>query len=181
MSRLDFSVFAFYTNFFAIKIDLSGNTVWPRLQVFKNSPNWPFLTFNELFKWDNFCTIKSDFSGNPIWLQALGFQKLTKLTIFGILNELLSTQNVNVARFARNVECDFLYCMHLLSVSLGCKPSFIGSPYIHTSVIKDWPNDCSIRPQCQPKMDLKCKYDIDFNINTSDNNGNTATDILNKA
>ena len=30
-----------------------------------------------------------------------------KLTIFGIFNELLSTQNVNVARFARNVECDF--------------------------------------------------------------------------
>ena len=44
----------------------------------------------------NFCTIKSDFSGNPIWLQALGFQKLTKLTIFGILNELLSTQNIHI-------------------------------------------------------------------------------------
>ena len=28
-------------------------------------------------------------------------------TIFGIFNQLLSTQNVNVARFARNVECDF--------------------------------------------------------------------------
>ena len=27
--------------------------------------------------------------------------------IFGIFNELLSTQNVNVARFARNIECDF--------------------------------------------------------------------------
>ena len=27
-----------------------------------------------------------------------------KLTIFGIFNELLSTQNVNVARFARNLE-----------------------------------------------------------------------------
>ena len=35
------------------------------------------------------------------------FQKLVKLTIFGIFDELLSTQNVNVARFARNVECDF--------------------------------------------------------------------------
>ena len=29
-------------------------------------------------------------------------------TIFGIFNELLSTRNVNVARFARNVEWDFL-------------------------------------------------------------------------
>ena len=27
---------------------------------------------------------------------------------FGIFNELLATQNVNLARFARNVKCDFL-------------------------------------------------------------------------
>ena len=32
---------------------------------------------------------------------------MPKLTIFGIFNELLSTQNVNVARFARNIEWDF--------------------------------------------------------------------------
>ena len=32
-----------------------------------------------------------------------------KLIIFGIFNDFLSTQNVNVARFARNFECDFLY------------------------------------------------------------------------
>ena len=39
------------------------------------------------------------------------FKNSPKLTIFGIFNQLLSTQNVNVARFARNVEwyfsCDF--------------------------------------------------------------------------
>ena len=29
------------------------------------------------------------------------------LTIFGIFNELLSTQNVNVSRFARHVRLDF--------------------------------------------------------------------------
>ena len=29
-------------------------------------------------------------------------------TIFGIFNELLATRNVNVARFAHNVECDIL-------------------------------------------------------------------------
>ena len=34
-------------------------------------------------------------------------QKLDKLTNFGIFDELLSIQNVNVARFACNVECDF--------------------------------------------------------------------------
>ena len=32
------------------------------------------------------------------------FKNSSKLTIFGIFNELLSTQNVYVARFARNIE-----------------------------------------------------------------------------
>ena len=35
------------------------------------------------------------------------YKKSPKWTIFGIFNELLSTQNVNSARFARNVEWDF--------------------------------------------------------------------------
>ena len=48
-------------------------------------------------------------SGNTIWPQASGFQKLAKLTSFGIFSELLCSQNVNVARFARNAEWDFLW------------------------------------------------------------------------
>ena len=55
---------------------------------------------------NNFCPIKSDLSGNTIWPQALGFQKLAK--IFGIFNDILSTQNVDVARFARNIFWQFL-------------------------------------------------------------------------
>ena len=35
------------------------------------------------------------------------FKNSPKWTIFGIFNQLLSTQNVNVARLARNVEWDF--------------------------------------------------------------------------
>ena len=35
------------------------------------------------------------------------FKNSPILAMFGIFNELLSTQNVNVARFARSVECDF--------------------------------------------------------------------------
>ena len=61
-----------------------------------------FLAFST-----NFCFIKTYLSGNSVWPQASGFQKLAKLSIFGIFNELLSTKNVNVARFARNVEWDF--------------------------------------------------------------------------
>ena len=55
----------------------------------------------------SFCLIKSDLTGNTVGLQISSFQKFAKLAIFGIFNELLSTQNVNVARFARNVKCDF--------------------------------------------------------------------------
>ena len=55
-----------------------------------------------------FSPIKSDLSGNTVRPKKSGFQKVAKLTIFGIFNALLSTQYVNVARYARNVECDFL-------------------------------------------------------------------------
>ena len=56
-----------------------------------------------------FCLIKSDLSGSTVWPQALGFPKLAKIERFGTFYELLSTQNVNIARFARNVECDYFY------------------------------------------------------------------------
>ena len=37
------------------------------------------------------------------------FQTSPKWTIFGIFDLLLSIKNINVARFARNVEWDFLW------------------------------------------------------------------------
>ena len=43
--------------------------------------------------------------GNTVLPQASGFQKFAKMDQFW--HFLWSTQNVNVARFARNVECDF--------------------------------------------------------------------------
>ena len=39
MSHLNFSIMAFFTNSWPIKIDLSGNTVWPQ------ASSWPFLAF----------------------------------------------------------------------------------------------------------------------------------------
>ena len=59
---------------------------------------WPFLI---LAFSTNFCPIEIDLSGNTVWPQASGSQKLA---IFDIFNEMLSTQNVNIARFTRNVE-----------------------------------------------------------------------------
>ena len=55
----------------------------------------------------NFCLIKIDLSGNTVLPQATVFQKLAKLAIIGIFDEFLSTQNVNVARFAHNFKWDF--------------------------------------------------------------------------
>ena len=53
----------------------------------------------------NFFTFKSDLSGNTIWLQSSGFLKLAEMDHFwALLNQILATQNANVARY---VECDF--------------------------------------------------------------------------
>ena len=54
-----------------------------------------------------FCLIKSDLSGNTVWLQASGFQKLAQKDHFWHFWSTFVHLNVNVARFARNVECHF--------------------------------------------------------------------------
>ena len=61
---------------------------------------WHFPTIFVLLKVDCLVTLFS------YMLQV--FKNSPKLAIFGIFDELLSTQNVNVARSARNVEWDFL-------------------------------------------------------------------------
>ena len=91
---------------------------------------WAFST--------NFCPFKIDLSGNTVWPSKLQiFKNSPKLTTFGIFNQLLSTQNVNVARFARNVEWDF-FCdfqtpcpSHQVS-SLG---NFI---FVFPDLVADW-------------------------------------------
>ena len=50
------------------------------------------LYFSILAIFSNYCSIKIDLSGNTVWPRASVFQKLAKLTIFGIFNELLSTK-----------------------------------------------------------------------------------------
>ena len=77
------------------------------------SPN-KRISFNHIFKnyskcriWIlafsiNFCPFKSDLFGNTIWLLSSGFPNLAGMDHFCHL----STQNVDVARSARNVESD---------------------------------------------------------------------------
>ena len=74
------------------------------LNSLKIPQNVAFLIFG-LFH--QFCPIENDLSGNTIWSPASVFQKLAKLSLFGIFNELLSIWNVNVARFARKVDETF--------------------------------------------------------------------------
>ena len=76
--------------------------------LFENYSKCRIWIFGILEFFTNFCPIKIDLPGNTVWPQASGFQKLAKIDIFWhFLLPLLSTQNVNVARSARNVEWDF--------------------------------------------------------------------------
>ena len=54
--------------------------------------------------------------------------------IFGTFNELLSTQNVNVARFARNIECDFFCDFQTLC---GWKKKKIGNWILQKAKLAD--------------------------------------------
>ena len=85
MSELIFFLFwHFPPTFDLLKLTCLVTLFDRKFQVFKNSPNWPFLAF---------------------------------------FNILLSTQNVNVARFARNVEWDFFYDFQT-QCSMACQ--FLG-------------------------------------------------------
>ena len=81
------------------------------------------LTFSTII-WPN----KTDLSGNNVWLQFLDFQKFVKLDHYGVHFwwKFLSTQNVNVVRFVRNVEWDFFFDFQT-PYSVGCNFIFANS------------------------------------------------------
>ena len=85
----------------SLKIDEKSHFPSTLFENYLKCHIWIFdvLTFST-----NFCPLKTDLTGNTVWPQASGFQKLAKWDHFGNFNELLSKQNVNVAR---NVEWDF--------------------------------------------------------------------------
>ena len=61
------------------------------LQIFMHISQWKTLksltgTFGILAFFTNFCPIKTDLSGNTVWPQTSVFQKLVKMSIFGIFN-----------------------------------------------------------------------------------------------
>ena len=51
-----------------------------------------------------FCSIEIDLSGNTVRPQVSKNSQNENLTIYGIFDKLLSTKNVDVARFARSFE-----------------------------------------------------------------------------
>ena len=57
----EFLALAFSANFCRIKINLSGNTVWPQASGFQN---WPFLTFLM-----NFCPCKRSSLRSHCWMR----------------------------------------------------------------------------------------------------------------
>ena len=75
--------------------------------MYENCSKCRILTFQFWYFLSIFALLKVTYLVTLFDLKLKVFKKSPKLTIFGIFNDLLSTQNVNVARFARNVECDF--------------------------------------------------------------------------
>ena len=74
---------------------------YPPFTVFENYPKYRIWIWILAFSSDLTCLVT--FFDRKLQF----FQNSPKLTIFDIFYELFSTQNVNVARFAHNVKCDF--------------------------------------------------------------------------
>ena len=111
MSHLNIWILAFFTNFGRIKLTCLVTLFDRNPQVFKNSPKLNIIgIFNECplrMSYLNFSILSfsADFCMVTLFDRKFQFFKtLSKLTIIGIFNEHLSDQNLNVARFARNVE-----------------------------------------------------------------------------
>ena len=75
-----------------------------------------FVTFHQFFVLLKLTCLVTLFDGK---LQV--FKTSPKLAIFGIFNELLATQNVNVARFTRKEEWDFFLNFQTLCSIVGNK------------------------------------------------------------
>ena len=79
------------------------------------------------------------------------FKNSPKLTISSILNELLSTQNVNLARFARNVKCDFfvifkhrvdaIFIANVTTLTKCCGMSQKQAKVCHWCDLHFWPSE----------------------------------------
>ena len=75
--------------------------------VFENHPKWRISVFQFWHFPSIFVLLKLTCLVTLFDRKLQVFKKSPKWIIFGISSKLLSTQNVNVARFARNVEWDF--------------------------------------------------------------------------
>ena len=92
--------------------------------------------FDSLAFSTHFCLIKTDLSVNTVCPQASDFQKLAKMDIFFcIFNYLLTTQNVNEARFARNVEWDFS-----CDFQTPCSRRYVTHQNLWCRMLKNWMN-----------------------------------------
>ena len=94
------------------------------LHIVWKSPQMSHLNFSILAFSTNFCPTKIDLSGITVWPQAWRFQKLAKLSIFGIFNQLLPTQNVKgwmrlFLWFSKTVSF-FLSCSDSCGVLAAC-------------------------------------------------------------
>ena len=114
--------------------------------VFENHPKMSHLNFSILAFSTNFVRLKLTCLVTLFDRKLQVFKNSPKWIIFGIFNELLSTQHVNVARFARNIEydffcdfqtlCDWFFFLSFYIVfQVQC---LLGHSTLFTTSIKNW-------------------------------------------
>ena len=95
------------------------------------------------------------------------FKKSPTLTIFGILDKLFSTQNVNVARFARNVECDFFCDFQTLCIRIFYRVYifvFLGTVSLRSTVEIGMRRSFVVSPECQHQCAILGLSPIDQSV-----------------
>ena len=98
----------FFFNFchwYKRRFSSSNVSVWKKICPFSILTHFSEGICNTVFK---------NYSNCRIWV----FKCWYFSPIFGIFNELLSTRNINLSRFARNIECDFLGDFQTLCIFL---------------------------------------------------------------
>ena len=129
MSHLTFSILAFFTNFFRIKIDLSGNTVWPQVE------------------WDFFCDFQTlCYSKTSRLIFLLLDQFSVPLVLVKILETSLIYKN-STAVFWYALDFWFILALPKIHSSWCCFefriPSFLHLMVVHVGEVQG-PPECKL-------------------------------------
>ena len=89
------------------------------------------------------------------------------MTIFSIFNELLATQNLKVARIARNLECDFFCDFQTLCIRIFYRVYifvFLGTVSLRSTVEIGMRRSFVVSPECQHQCAILGLSPIDQSV-----------------